>query len=115
MRVSVERPGRCAGTIGIAAAPAVVFIGRPIRFVGVVTSFATVAINFAAPNFGASVFTARTFAATSVEVVPVIKGVAPGVVPVVVMGYIMATPIGVPMMPAPSISSVEADSEAHPK
>jgi hypothetical protein len=39
----------------------VIFVGRPIRFVGVVSSFATVAINFAAP-----VFTARTFAATSV-------------------------------------------------
>jgi hypothetical protein len=79
----------------------------------VVTSFATAAIDFAAPNFAAPVFTARTFAATSVDVVPVIKGVGPGVVPVVVMGYVMATPIGVPMMPAPSISSVEADSEAH--
>jgi hypothetical protein len=77
-----------------------------------VTSFATVAINFAAPNFVAPVFTARPFAATSVEVVPVIKGVAPRVVPVVIMGYVMATPIGVPMMPTPSISSVRADSEA---
>jgi hypothetical protein len=43
----------------------------------VVTSFATVVINFAAPNFVVPVFTARTFAAISVEVVVVIKGVAP--------------------------------------
>jgi hypothetical protein len=85
--VSVERPGRCAGTVEVSAAVAV--------------ESAAVAVTSVAPAF------------TSVVVVPVIKCVTPRVVPVVVMGYVMAMPIGAPVMPAPSITTVEADSEAN--
>src|SRR6266446_1653931 len=46
----------------------------------------------------------------SIVVVPVIKRGAPGVVPVVVISYGPVMPVRSPMMPAPPISSVEADS-----
>jgi hypothetical protein len=46
-----------------------------------------------------------------VEIVPVIEGVAPRVVPVMVVNYVAVAPIKSPMMPAPPITAVPADSE----
>jgi hypothetical protein len=48
---------------------------------------------------------------SSIEVIPVVKRVAPRVVPVVIMKYGSVMPIGPPMVPAPSITAVDADSE----
>src|SRR6266446_5471430 len=108
--VSVERRGRWAGAVVISAAPAGAPIWRPVPFVGANTSSAPLAVNSAALAVNSS-----ALASPSVIVVPVIKGVAPGVVPVVVISYGSVVPIRSPMMPAPSITSVEADSEADPE
>jgi hypothetical protein len=51
----------------------------------------------------------------AVEVVPVIEGVAPGVVTIVVVNYVSVMPIKSPMVPAPPITSVPADSKAWPE
>jgi hypothetical protein len=47
-----------------------------------------------------------------VEVVAVIKRVASGVVAIVVVNHVTVMPIKSPMMPAPAITSVPADSES---
>src|SRR5208283_1215950 len=58
------------------------------------------------------VVNSATHASTSVEVVPVIKRAALGVVPVVVIHYDSVMPIESPLRPAPSIAPEEADSES---
>src|SRR5467141_2152155 len=133
--VSVERRGRWAGAVVISAAPAGAPIWRPVPFVGANTSSAAIAVNstalagvpagrsvpfvvagtISAPvavKSAALAVNSSALASPSVKVVPVIKGVAPGVVPVVVISYGSVVPIRSPMMPAPSITSVEADSKA---
>jgi hypothetical protein len=98
--VSFKRARRCAGTVGFAASLASVLAGWPTLFVAAGTIRAAVAVSSAAR------------VSASIVVVPVIKRGAPGVVPVVVISYGPVMPVRSPMMPAPSISSVEADSEA---
>src|SRR5882724_4308168 len=98
--VSFKRAGRCAATVGFAASLAGVLAAWPTLFVAAGTIRAAVAVNF----------TARV--SPSIVVVPVIKGGAPGVVPVVIMNYDSVMPIGPPMMPAPTITSVVANAEA---
>ena len=73
--IAVERAGRCAGTVGCAAALADT-ISPPVAL-----KSAAVAVKLAA-RF-----------ATSVVVVPVIKRAAPGVVPVVVISYGSVMPV----------------------
>src|SRR4029077_18043928 len=136
--VSFKRPGRWAGTVFSPAAAAGVRMGGPVPFVGANTSSAAIAVNstalagvpagrpvpfavsgtISAPvaiKSAALAVTSSALASPSVIVVPVIKGVAPGVVPVVVVNYDVVVPIGTPMMPAPSITSKEANSEAAPE
>src|SRR6266478_3323044 len=98
--VSFKRARRCAGTVGFAASLASVLAGWPTLFVAAGTIRAAVAVSSAAR------------VSASIVVVPVIKRGAPGVVPVVVISYGPVMPVRSPMMPAPPISSVEADSEA---
>src|SRR5882724_1108979 len=98
--VSFKGPGRCSGTVGFAASLAGVLAAWPTLLVVAGTIRAAVAVNF----------TARV--SPSIVVVPVIKGGAPGVVPVVIMNYDSVMPIGPPMMPAPTITSVVANAEA---
>jgi hypothetical protein len=86
--ISVERPGRCAGTAGNSATLA---------------------------NSTADVGSYAPLASSSVIIVSVIKRVTPGVVPVVVVSYGSVMPIRSPMMPAPSVTSEVADSEAWPE
>ena len=89
--VSVESPGRCAGAAGNSAARA------------------PASVDAAAVGNSA----ART--PTSVEGAPVIKRVAPGVVPAAAKSRVMVVPIESPVIPAPSKTSEEADSEAGAK
>src|SRR5208337_5023915 len=105
--VSAERMGRCAGTVVNSAARSGVPVGRPAPCVGGGTS--AFAVNSAGPALGLN---SAGRASTSVVVVPVVKGVAPGVVPVVVINYDSIMPIGPPVVPAPLITSQPADSEA---
>src|SRR6267143_335758 len=95
--VSFKRPGRCAGTVGISAAFAGVPVWRPVPFVDAGTSSAAFAVNSSA------------LTSTSV-VIPVVKRPTTGIIAIVIMNYVSVTPIASPMMPAPSISSVVADS-----
>src|SRR5229473_760672 len=136
--VSVKRRGRWTGAVVISAAPAGVSVWLPVTFVGANTSSAALAVNSGAragapiwqpaPFIAAGTISApvavkcaalavnsSALASPSVIIVPVIKGVASGVVRVVVINYGAVMPIRSPMMPAPSISSVEADSEADPE
>src|SRR6266481_4819620 len=138
--VSFKRPGRCAGTVGISATPAGVPVWRPVPFVGAGTNsaaFAGVPVWRPVPFVGAGTNSAAfagvpvwrpvpfvdagtssaalainsaALASTPVVVIPVIKRPTTGVIPVVIVNYDSVTPIGSPMMPAPSISSVVADS-----
>src|SRR5271155_791257 len=50
-------------------------------------------------------------ASAAVVIAPVVKRVAPGVVPVVVINCVTVVPIKSPIAPAPSITSEEADSK----
>ena len=94
--VSIERPGRCAGTVVSSAAPADIPVRSPVPAAGPVPPHTVTAAR----------------ASSSVVVAPVIKRVAPGVVPAAVIHYVSAMPIESPMTPAPSITAEEADSEA---
>src|SRR6266478_6147180 len=105
--VSFKRSGRWGGTGFNPAVTAGVRTGGPVPFIAAGTISALVAAKSAVV---AAKFAARF--SSSVVVVPVIKGGAPGVVPVVVISYGPVMPIGPPMTPAPPVSSVEADSEA---
>src|SRR6266851_323262 len=96
--VPVWRPVPFVGAGTSSAAFAGVPVWRPVPFVDAGTSSAALAINSAA------------LASTSVVVIPVIKRPTTGVIPIVIMNYVSVTPIASPMMPAPSISSVVADS-----
>src|SRR6266566_4274191 len=98
--VSFKRARRCAGTVGFAASLASVLAGWPSLFVAAGTIRAAVAVSSAAR------------VSASIVVVPVIKRGAPGVVPIVIMNYDSVMPIGPPMMPAPTITSVVANAEA---
>src|SRR6266481_1047364 len=98
--VSFKRARRCAGTVGFAASLASVLAGWPTLFVAAGTIRAAVAVSSAAR------------VSASIVVVPVVKRVAPGVVPVVVISYGPVMPVRSPMMPAPPICSVEANSDA---
>src|SRR6266481_8755016 len=98
--VSFKRAGRCAGSVGFAASLAGGLAGRPILFVVAGTIRAAVAVNSAAR------------VPASIVVVPVVKRVGPGAVPIVIMNYDSVMPIGPPMMPAPTITSVVANAEA---
>src|SRR6267378_1307955 len=105
--VSFKWPDRWGGTVFSPAGPTGVRTGGPVPFIAAGTISAPVAAKSAvvAAKFGARF-------STSVVVVPVIKRAAPGVVPVVVISYRPVMPVRSPMTPAPSVSSVEADSEA---
>src|SRR6266403_2934763 len=105
--VSFKRPDRWGGTVFSPAGPTGFRTGGPVPFIAAGTISAPVAAKSAvvAANFPARF-------STSVVVAPVIKRGAPGVVPVVVMNYDSVMPVRSPMMPAPPISSVKADSEA---
>src|SRR5258708_6995958 len=110
--VSFKRPGRCAGTVGISATPAGVPVWRPVPFVGAGTNSAALAgvpVWRPVPFVDAGTSSAA-LASTSVVVIPVIKRPTTGVIPIVIVNYDSVMPIGSPMMPAPSISSVVADS-----
>src|SRR5258708_8875721 len=98
--VSFKRPGRCAGTAEFAAALAAVPAERPILFVVAGTIFGPVAVKSAA------------CVSASVVVVSVIKRMARRVIPIAIVKYDSVIPIGSPMMPAPAITSVKADSGA---
>src|SRR5271169_4685856 len=98
--VSFKRAGRCAGTVGFAAPFAAVLAGWPTLFVAAGTIRAAVAVSSVAR------------VSASIVVVPVIKRVGPGVVPIVIMNYDSVMPIGPPMMPPPTITSVVANAEA---
>src|SRR3989442_991716 len=98
--VSFKRARRCAGTVGFPASLASVPAGCPTLFFAAGTTRAAVAVSSAAR------------APASIVVVPVVKRVAPGVVPIVIMNYDSVMPIGPPMMPAPAITSVVANAEA---
>src|SRR6267378_6442874 len=104
--VSFKRPDHWGGTVFSPAGPTGVRTGGPVPFIAAGTISAPVAAKSAvvAANFAARF-------STSVVVAPVIKRAAPGVVPVVVMSYGPVMPVRSPLMPAPSISYVEADSE----
>src|SRR5713101_8238532 len=138
--VSFKRSGRCAGTVGISATPAGVPVWRPVPFVGAGTNSAAFAgvpvwrpvpfvdagtssaafagvpvwrpVPFvdAGTSSAALAINSAALASTSVVVIPVIKRPTTGVIPIVIMNYVSVTPIASPMMPAPSISSVVADS-----
>src|SRR6266436_2077525 len=136
--VSFKRPGCWAGTVFSPAAAAGVRIGGPVPFVVANTSSAAITVNSAAPS-GVPIWRPVPFIAagtipapvavisaavavnsaarisTSIVVVAVIKRVAPGAVPLVIMNYDPVMPIGAPMMPAPAITSEVADSEADTK
>ena len=86
LSVSVESPGRWAGTAGKSTARAPASVGGS-----------------AAP------------ASAPVEAAPVIKRVAPRVVPAAAISCVTATPIESPVIPAPSKASEEADSKPHPE
>src|SRR6266436_1374880 len=92
------------------AAPSGVPIWRPVPFIAAGTIPAPVAVISAAVAVNSA---ARV--STSIVVVAVIKRVAPGAVPLVIMNYDPVMPIGAPMMPAPAITSEVADSEADTK
>src|SRR6267154_1840900 len=98
--VSFKRARRCAGTVGFAASLASVLAGWPTLFVAAGTIRAAVAVSSAAR------------VSASIVVVPVIKRGAPGVVPIVIMNYDSVMPIGTPVVPAPTITSVVANAEA---
>src|SRR5713226_6989446 len=98
--VSFKWPGRLGGTVFNPAGTAGVRTGGPVPFIAAGTISAAVAAKFAA-RFS-----------SSVVVVPVIKRGAPGVVPIVIMHYDSVMPIGPPMMPSPTITSVVANAEA---
>src|SRR6266851_6352113 len=99
--VSFKRARRCAGTVGFASSLASVLAGWPTLLVAAGTIRAAVAVSSAAR------------VSASIVVVPVIKRGAPGVVPIVIMNYDSVMPIGPPMMPAPTITSVVANAEAN--
>src|SRR6266850_1700609 len=105
--VSFKWPGRWGGTVFNPAGTAGVRTGGPVPFIAAGTISALVAAKSAVV---AAKFAARF--SSSVVVVPVIERVAPGVVPIVIMNYDSVMPIGPPMMPAPTITSVVANAEA---
>src|SRR5208283_825562 len=96
--VSVERPGRCAGTVVHSTACA--DVPGPVPRVDAGVNSARTAVNSAAP------------ACSSVVVAPVIKRAASGVVPAAVIPCVSVMPIESPMAPAPAKAAVPADSEA---
>src|SRR5208282_1691147 len=96
--VSVERPGRCAGTVVHSTACA--DVPGPIPGVDAGVNSARTAVNSAAP------------ACSSVEIAPVIKRSAPGVVSGMVVHWVSVMPIESPMTPAPSKTAVPTDSKA---
>src|SRR6266478_5957361 len=104
---SLKRSGRWGGTGFNPAVTAGVRTGGPVPFIAAGTISALVAAKSAVV---AAKFAARF--SGSVVVVPVIKRGAPGVVPIVIMNYDSVMPIGPPMMPAPTITSVVANAEA---
>src|SRR5580704_209492 len=55
---------------------------------------------------------ARTWTSAPVEIVPVVKRPAAGVVPVMVINGEVVVPIESPMMPAPPVAAEEADPKA---
>ncbi len=99
LRVSVERPGRCAGTVENSTAPAV-------------CSAACDSPRWRMRNSAAAAVKLRRAACHPVEGVPVIKRSAPGVVPAVVINCVSVMPIESPMTPAPSKTAEQTDSEA---
>src|SRR5712664_4967371 len=103
--VSFKRPGRCA--VFSPAATDGVRVGGPVPFIAASTISAPVAVKSTAIAVNSA---ARVSA--SIVVVAVIKRTAPRVVPIVIMNYDSVMPIGPPLMPAPAITAVEADSEA---
>src|SRR5208282_274985 len=54
-----------------------------------------------------------TFASASVVIVAVVKCIAARVVAVIVINYGAAAPTHAPVAPAPAVTAVEADAEAH--
>src|SRR5260221_8777188 len=82
-------------------------VGGPVPFIAASTISAPVAVKSTAIAVNSA---ARVSA--SIVVVAVIKRTAPRVVPIVIMNYDSVMPIGPPVMPAPAITAVEADSEA---
>src|SRR5208283_1755628 len=96
--VSVERPGRCAGTVVHSTACS--HVPGPVPRVDAGVNSARTAVNSAAP------------ACSSVVVAPVIKRAASGVVPAAVIPCVSVMPIESPMAPAPAKAAVPADSEA---
>src|SRR5580704_5549816 len=105
--VSFKWPGRWGGTLFNPSGTAGVRTGGPVPFIAAGTISSLVAAKCAVV---AAKFAARF--SSSVVVVPVIKRGAPGVVPIVIMNYDSVMPIGPPMMPAPTITSVVANAEA---
>src|SRR5258708_7267029 len=89
--VSFKRPDRWAGTVFSLAAGTGVRIGGPVSFVAAGTISAAVSTKSTA----VAVKCAARISA-SIVVVPVIKRAAPGVVPVVVIGYGPVMPVRSP-------------------
>src|SRR5271157_230364 len=100
--VSVEGSGRCAGTVGNSAARTPTGVGKP-------TARTPASVDVAAVGNSA----AR--APTPVDAAPVIKRVAPGVVPAAAKSCISVAPIESPVIPPPSKTPEETDSKTHPK
>ena len=108
--VPVERTGRCTVTGGSVTARAATCVVRPTA-----CAPACVVRSTARAPTSVNVATAWNSAAcssTSVIRVPVVKGIAPGVVPRVVIDCVMVVPIESPMVPAPPKTSKETDPEA---
>ena len=75
------------------------------------TSIKAVIVGNAATCAPTWVVRPTAFSSTSVVGVPVVKRIAVGVIPAAVKSCIMVVPIGSPVVPAPSKTSEEADSE----
>ena len=87
--VSVKSPRGCAGTVVNSSA---------------ITAHSTLHVRCYAP-----------LASPSVVIVAVVKRVAPGVVPVVVIHPISSIPVVSPVVPAPAKAAKVANSEAKPE
>ena len=101
-----------AARLRVAASSPVVAIERLRRRSGMVVNPAH-ALAFPAGrlwrSFGTVVVTARDFA--SIEPVAVVKRPALRIISAVVVDRIMVVPIAPPVMPAPSVATIEADAE----
>ena len=104
--ITVERPGRCAGTVVNPASRVRVSVHGLVCFTGIYGVSAAVAVHSAM-----NVRSYAPLASSSVVIVSVEKRGAAGVVPVVVMNYASVMPIASPTIPPPSITSEKADPE----